>query len=79
MVDDIEEARAEANNIYTELQVYTWDDEHGYMPDDKETKIKCHYMIDRIITEIDFINGIYGGNLKATKHWKEIKKQINKL
>ena len=42
--------REEALRIYGEMQVYDWDEKDGYMPNDYETKKKCRFMMNYVIT-----------------------------
>lgn len=58
----------EAFEIYTNLQVYNWDEYKGYVPDDVETEKKCYYMIDTIIRCVDSNEG--------DQYWRKVKEAI---
>lgn len=63
--------KEKAEGIYKEMQVYKWCEyDASYIPDDKETKRKCTYMLDEIIL-------LYGDkDFGEVVWWKEVKKYI---
>lgn len=65
------EAKEKALEFYNKFQQYYWDENNGWMPDDKETKKLCEKIIQEIINilfqhhEIDF--------------WKKVKQEMISL
>lgn len=69
----MEGVKDKAIEIYNEMQVYDWCQKNGYMPNDKETKNKCNYMLDEIIK-------LYGDkDYGEVEWWRQVKREIKKI
>jgi len=67
------EIEQKANEIFTKMEVYRWDEEFGYMTDDEQTFKKCNYMLDTIID-------LYGDKKYGeVAFWIDVKKVLNNL
>lgn len=53
-----EQAKEKAIQLYTKFQVYSWDEERGYIPDDDATKKIVLFHIDEVIGVCDSVSDI---------------------